>query len=247
MISDENLPLRGFLVCPECGRMITGSASKGKYSLYYYYHCVSSCGFRHRADNANDLFISQLKKFVPHPAVVDLSKVIIKQAYQSIFKQKRTSTEQISDEINKLNARLSKARELLLSETIDGRDYKEIKTDCESKIVRLEAQLAEQTNNTTKLNNIDKLLDKAINTLIRIDILYKNGTVTNKRTIISSIYPEKICFDGFYYRTPKMNSVVNYIYQINSNLSQNKNRKSEDFFHLSGQVVPPGIEPGSTV
>src|SRR5690554_8120656 len=28
ILSDENLPLRGFLVCPECGRNLTGSASK---------------------------------------------------------------------------------------------------------------------------------------------------------------------------------------------------------------------------
>ncbi|MFT4221895.1 MAG: recombinase family protein [Dysgonomonas sp.] len=29
ILSDENLPLRGFLVCPECGRNLTGSASNG--------------------------------------------------------------------------------------------------------------------------------------------------------------------------------------------------------------------------
>lgn len=93
MISNENLPLRGYLICPKCGQTITGSASKGKYSLYYYYHCSSSCGFRQRADHANDIFLKELKKFVPHPAIVDLSKVIIKQAYQTLFKQKRNVSE----------------------------------------------------------------------------------------------------------------------------------------------------------
>jgi site-specific DNA recombinase len=29
IISDDNLPLRGFLICPDCGRNLTGSASKG--------------------------------------------------------------------------------------------------------------------------------------------------------------------------------------------------------------------------
>jgi site-specific DNA recombinase len=35
---DNMLPLRGFLICPRCGKMLTGSASKGRNSYYYYYH-----------------------------------------------------------------------------------------------------------------------------------------------------------------------------------------------------------------
>ncbi len=31
---DELWPLRGFLLCPKCGKMLTGSASKGR-SRYY--------------------------------------------------------------------------------------------------------------------------------------------------------------------------------------------------------------------
>src|SRR5690606_30070506 len=80
--SDGNLPLRGYLVCPKFGRIITGSASKGKYSLNDYYHCISSCGSRQLADNANDIYVEELSKCKPHPAVVDLSKAIITQAYQ---------------------------------------------------------------------------------------------------------------------------------------------------------------------
>ena len=81
--------------------------------------------------------------------------------------------------------------------------------------------------------------------MIRIDMIYKNGTITDKRSKISSIFPEKICFDGLHYRTPRTNSVVNYIYQINNNLHEIKNRKSEEIFHLSGQVELAGIEPAS--
>ncbi|WP_212003966.1 zinc ribbon domain-containing protein [Chitinophaga sp. HK235] len=42
---DEHLPLRGFLVCKQCGRPITGSGSKGNGGTYYYYHCQSSTSF----------------------------------------------------------------------------------------------------------------------------------------------------------------------------------------------------------
>ena len=244
--SHDNLPLRGYLECPKCSRMITGSASKGSSRLYFYYHCVSSCGFRHRSDKVNDLFVKELKKFVPHPAIVDLSKMIITEAYQAQFKQKQGGSKQILDEMDKVNQRLSKARELLLSDAIDAADYKLLKKECESKIARLELQLTEQAK-TPSGTNIELMLEKVLSTLTRLDILYKEASVTDKRVIISSIFPEKICFDGFTYRTLRVNAIAQCIYQINNKLPKIKNRKSEDLFHLSGLVAPTGIEPISKV
>ena len=43
---DGNFPLRGFLLCPTCGKLLTGSASKGRTNYYHYYHCSATCGFR---------------------------------------------------------------------------------------------------------------------------------------------------------------------------------------------------------
>src|SRR5699024_12377160 len=41
----------------------SGSASKGRTSRYYYYHCVSSCGFRQKAELANDIFEKSMRQF----------------------------------------------------------------------------------------------------------------------------------------------------------------------------------------
>ena len=90
--------------------------SKGKYNLYYYYHCVSSCGCRYRANYANDPFVEELKKFTLHPGVIELYKVIIGTAYKKQTSQQQHAGKQLIDEINKVNGRITKARELLLSE-----------------------------------------------------------------------------------------------------------------------------------
>src|SRR5690606_32392332 len=42
----EDLPLRGVLRCAQCGKLLTGGASKGKFKYYNYYWCVD-----HRKDN----------------------------------------------------------------------------------------------------------------------------------------------------------------------------------------------------
>src|SRR5690606_10499462 len=65
IVSMDTLPLRGFLKCPKCDRMLTGSASKGKMGkYYYYYHCSSSCGTRFRAENTNEIFEQQLQSML---------------------------------------------------------------------------------------------------------------------------------------------------------------------------------------
>ena len=56
LISMELLPLRGFLKCNECQKMLTGSSSNGKYKHYYYYHCDCPCGVRYNAEETNKLF-----------------------------------------------------------------------------------------------------------------------------------------------------------------------------------------------
>jgi len=47
LLSMELLPLRNFLKCNKCHRMLTGSSSKGKTRHYYYYHCDYTCGVRY--------------------------------------------------------------------------------------------------------------------------------------------------------------------------------------------------------
>jgi DNA invertase Pin-like site-specific DNA recombinase len=64
-IVDDQIPLRGFLICPRCGLLLTGSGSKGRKYRYYYYHCNSNCGARYRADKANIEFQKELKKYIP--------------------------------------------------------------------------------------------------------------------------------------------------------------------------------------
>ncbi|MGE8535919.1 MAG: recombinase family protein, partial [Chryseobacterium sp.] len=57
--SADIFPLRGFLICPKCGRNLTASGSKGSQKVYYYYHCKSSCGFRQSAELTNNLFVEE--------------------------------------------------------------------------------------------------------------------------------------------------------------------------------------------
>ena len=81
VVSNESLPLRGFLICPLCNKLLTGSASKGHTKYYSYYHCTDGCSCRYRADNANTISITELKKYVPRLEMIDLFKITLSEAW----------------------------------------------------------------------------------------------------------------------------------------------------------------------
>ena len=81
----------------------------------------------------------------------------------------------------------------MLNGDLDGNDFRQIKTEGEEKIIRLEAKLAELSVSTI---NIDSILNKATKTLTNLASLYENGNISLKREIIGSMYPEKLTFNG---------------------------------------------------
>ncbi len=240
MAVDENLPLRGFLVCPKCSRMLTGSASKGRSQYYHYYHCSGSCTFRHKAADANEKMIAEIGKYVRSIPQLKLYKEVIVTQYKAMTKTKQALGQQLKNQLQQESKRLSKARGLLLSGDIEADDYRTIKSETEKRINRLEAQL---TDSVADNFNIEPLWDKAISNLSQLDYLYETGDVVQKRKIIGSMFPEKLTFDGFQYRTARVNEALSCIMLIDSKLRSRKKGTNPNFSDLSHQVIPLGLEP----
>ncbi len=241
------LPLRGFLCCPNCNRMLTGSGSKGKYNIFYYYHCVSPCGWRKRAELVNQKFEEELEKFSPLKGIHELYKKVFNSLYKSNLEEKTDGRKKIMADIERVNQRIEKARNLILSDSIDPSDYRDIKKDCDEQLMRLEAKLSAIVATSNKSRGINALIESALNNLFDIATTYREATAELKRTIISSIFPEKLVFSETGYRTPKVNAAANLIFLINKDLIEKKDRNNEVSLHHSGVVVSTGIEPISKV
>ena len=219
IIVDENLPLRGFLICPNCGRMLTGSASKGRTQHYHYYHCSSDCGIRYKAPEVNAKMVEEIRKYVQPLPRLQLFKEIIVSVYKAKTHARHNEVQQLKIQLEEANKRISKARELLLCGDIEADDYRTIKAESEERINRLEAKL---TASVTDTNNIEPLWDKAISNISQLDVLYEKGTVIQKRKIIGSMFPEKLTFDGFQHRTTRINEALTLMLLINSKIQYKK-------------------------
>jgi len=109
-----------------------------------------------------------------------------------------------------------------------------MKSEIETRITRLEAKL---TGYITDSENIEPLWDKAISSISNFDSLYENGNITQKRKIIGSVFPEKLTFDGFQFRTTRINEALEYILLIDNKIGGKKNGTNSSILNLSREVI----------
>lgn len=183
-VSDEFLPLRGFLQCPKCGKMLTGSASKGRKNYYYYYHCFKNCGTRHKAKEVNDAFIAELNEYRPKPGYEEFYAEIIKQAFRFNASGDLDGRRRIMVQIQELYDKINHARELALSGEFDTRDFRQVKLASEKEITVLESQLPE-INLATR--NIDKMVTGMMSNLYCVYNEYDSYDLKRQRAVIGSL------------------------------------------------------------
>jgi site-specific DNA recombinase len=127
----EQLPLRGMLECRLCGRVLSGSASKGNGGKYFYYHCTCGCPERFRAEETNGYFTEFLKNFKPHN---DTAELVYKELSEKIKAERdivSTELRDIEAETIRNRKRIQNAQYLMLDGELSAKEYKEIKLKCE--------------------------------------------------------------------------------------------------------------------
>ena len=165
--------------------------------------------------------------------MIDLFKITLSEAWYDQTNHLQDASKQFQLQIKELEEKLSYIRELLSSRQLEPADFRDMKTEYTTKLEKLEAKLS--ANNHDKVDFND-LLKKGVNNLLKLDFIYENGDTEKKREIISSMYPEKMTFDGFSVRTIRINEVARLIYSMDVGFSENKNKTNRNNSNLSCQV-----------
>lgn len=122
-ICDENVPLRGFLLCQQCGRFLTGGPSKGKYKIYYYYRCLSCSGENHSANKAHD----ELDKILKGLSLPDrMLKAIEAESLIGLDQELESRTERlkrVTRDYDAIKTRVSSLEEKYIGDKIDHLTY----------------------------------------------------------------------------------------------------------------------------
>ncbi|EKD89999.1 MAG: hypothetical protein ACD_32C00101G0001 [uncultured bacterium] len=138
----ESAPLRGYLICPKCNRILTASESKGRHKYYAYYHCTDGCPTRFSAQNINDQFVDRLRDYIPKKEIEPIYAAVLKQSWVKKIGNRKEERNKIEKEIADLKARLLYIADLLTSQEIEPSEYREMKANYQNKLDRLKVDLS---------------------------------------------------------------------------------------------------------
>jgi hypothetical protein len=88
--------------------------------------------------------------------------------------------------------------------------------------------------------DLEECATKAPHSLGHLSETYVHGDTGVKRSIISSIYPEKLYYENTGHRTERVNKAAELVYGINNELGSKKNRTNLVLSKLSDSVVLTG-------
>jgi site-specific DNA recombinase len=222
---------------------MTGSPSKsctGK--KYFYYHCNHCKKERFSAKKVNTIFESILDDFQFTKQSKLLYREILKSLSGTNQKDSFRKRKKLEIELASSNQRIENLQDLLVDGTISPKVYGQT-------LNRYTQQTEQITSNLKNLNTTNSeykgLIENAFNHLENFRQTYANTAIEHKKKLISSIFPEKIEFDGKKCRTTRINDVLRYILQVDRDLPQNKMGQISKNISLSRLVETPRIELGS--
>ena len=232
----DEFPLRGFLSCPQCGRALTASISKGHTGAKFnYYHCQKGCKERQPAKEVNNSFLMLLKEIKGTPESMNLYAELLKVKLNNRNKEVRSENEKLLNQMEKEKQRQKSARTLLLDGEITSKEFKEIKNEIEENITKTTCELNQLSNG---IENSGKHIDNCLQLLKNLDKYYLEKDTAIKQRIISSMFPSKLIFENRKYRTPEINSLIPLICKQSKVFQGTKKRK-----HAENSVLSLGVDP----
>jgi hypothetical protein len=186
----EEIPLRGFLNCPQCGKKLTGSGSTGGSGIkHYYYHCSKGCKERVKAHELNMVFAELLSTLKFRNDVKEIYHEILIQNFKQKELKKSTNSQILQIEIKKLTDRLIRAQQMMLDGNLEINDYKEIKNALEFKSEELKKNQLEIDEQELKYRNYFR---KEFNALTKLGGVFINSDVNQQQQLVRLIIASKM-------------------------------------------------------
>lgn len=240
---DPDLFLRKYIVCPICGYSITGATSRGKGGKYKYYNCChDGKHLRRPADYVNDKFATWVGGMKPNKEVLDLYTEVLQDLRGEHKKDVQKETETLHRKIEKVEALRNGADDKLCEGILSSEVYKRITERYEHQIHKLQEHIDLLQTDTKGLR---EKIDYSVNIIANLGLFMKDAPVKVKCKLLSSMFPQKIEFDGEKYRTQSYNQVLDLIFQETNKLRGYGEKESEKPVAVSHSVPRPRIELGT--
>ncbi len=234
--ANENAWLKRMISCPDCGRIMTCSRSKGRSAYYWYYECsVHRKGYP--INKAHKIFEDILAELdLNHTQLKYLEEQIKLTLKEHLF-DSREKLPILKKKFTEIKTKIQTLNEKYFEAMIDDSTYIEYKNKYTKESKKLESEIKLITVNEKKvMTNIFENFEK----LVDIKSTFEAADIYQKQNFIQIGFGNSITFDGDIYRTAYLNPIF-----LPKALLLNKKRLME-YKPFSGYLdkVPLGVADG---
>ncbi len=245
---DKDFPLRGFLVCGECGCMITAeekikTLKDGTKRKYRYYRCTHKgrheCHQKAITETALEAqFDALLDQYELSPELYELGLKALKEVASREIEARDIAQATQAQSIKTVQNKLDNLLDLVISGVVTDKAYQQ-KT--EELTLRL-AELQKEQNETAKrAKDWYDIVESTLSTLVHARDSFGKSTLEDKRRILSLIGSDpvltdkKLCLKEHYWVKPIRENISILTEKMNSvrtNPQQMKNASNEAKYQL---------------
>lgn len=149
-------------------------------------------------------FISIIKSLKPNTEYNNLFQSILRKNYKASSFLNMINQHRTIKKIEELEDHMITARSLLLSKDIDAPEYYKLKKECQTKTEMLKRKI---DNASFSLTLWKGRLDAMSGTLSSLDYIYENGSIDQKRRLITLLFRNPILWNENCFRNLLENSV----------------------------------------
>ena len=209
---NPDFPLRRIVKCAKCGSSFTGAKSRGKNKQYSYYFCPNRCAETNLPTKTLDeATINLLKGISLKEKTVTLLTAYLRRSYFQRISSLKKRREKAGEETKKLH----ESRQALIQKNLDGiysdEIFKEQNGIIEDKIKLI--QIAGDDKLIAKYN-LEEIYQFIQNKLGNLSDTYINSSLQQKKTLLCSIYPQGMHWEGKAYSNTKISQFYTAILDL---------------------------------
>lgn len=202
-VFDENLPLRGFLICDKCGAIHTGAKAKGRSKYYFYYWCNTCKGKTYNAEKVDTDISYLLNGLSLSHQLIEAIRIETEIQVAASMEERKVQLNKEIREYSELKTKLDKLEKKYIEEDLDKETYKKWHSiyteELNKKGVLLSDLKRTESESTMILNTIDYFTD--------LNYLYKKAAVEEKQQFLKGVFPAGLITLEKGYRTAFITSM----------------------------------------
>lgn len=202
---NEKYPLRGSLRCPECGKKLTASASKGGAGgRYEYYHCAKKAHTRLKAEETHEAFREQLLALEPNQGEIKLFGAILRDAWKARSGDLEKQRAELLKQKAEVEATRGKAEDLFIKGKISEETFNRKKEEYAEGLQTIEIELEHLVED---YGDVEACVSYAMRVLYDLSGFWERGNLTAKQRLQDIVFPEGLVFEESGFRTPRTSSL----------------------------------------